>query len=112
MRYTGVRHTSRQKGVMRYVMRCVIRWHWHRVSTCNRITLTSLQHDVIHAGGVGDDSLKCGGTSGEEEGVGGGRHEAKSSKVGKTDMVRKVKKTPFSKELFLRVEDRISSIKC
>ena len=81
MGYTGVRHTSPQKGVMRYVMRCVIRWHWRRVSTCNRITLASLQHDVIHAGGVGDDSLKCGGTSREEEGGGGRRHEAKSSKV-------------------------------
>ena len=68
-------------------MRCVIRWYWRRVSTCNTITLASLQHDVIHAGGVGDDSLKCGGTSREEEGEGAG-DEAKSSKVAKTDMVR------------------------
>ena len=70
------------------------------MSTCNTITLASLQHDVIHAGGVGDDSLKCGGASREEEGGGGGKHEAKSSKVAKTDMVRKVKKTLFSKEIF------------
>ena len=60
------------------------------VNRCNTITLVSLGHDVIHAGGVGDDSLKCGGTSREEEGGGDGRHDAKSSKVAKTDMVRKV----------------------
>ena len=75
------------------------------MSTCNTITLASLQHDVIHAGGVGDDSLKCGGTSREEEGGGGGRHDAKSSKVAKTDMVRKVENHLFRKKNFLRIDD-------
>ena len=75
------------------------------MSTCNTITLVSLGHDVIHAGGVGDDSLKCGGTSREEEGGGDGIHDAKSSKVAKTDMVRKVKNHLFRKKNFLWIDD-------